>query len=572
MSSPIHAAATDAGALAEFQYWTYHAVKQEAMERSAADPGLHEHRQILRDVLGEIRDCVPFPASMVRGNDHYALQDKVIEIAPHAFELASLIDKLNWSVRLALTKGPGSGTKMPDALASRGASMTNTDTLRWLETSNAVDHDYIRGLGFGAAVLQGGNCGENAAVAVGLAQSLDDAMLKDLGVEVDLSKLLFVLVGDSQCDHSYAIVHHADDGPCDPTAAEHLHRLWSIDPHQLYPMPCRYDNARYNHPHVDALFPMPGPRLPSLAPEVQAHRLDLGAARFARERLQAELGRGWADQPDRIPSKRLLRQHPAVAAALRAQNVSDYLDIDPSQVPPQARAELERQIASLHRTVVDRSFVAHAQGGNVRETWQGLCLPNNPNVVYRNRATGELLAPTVPAHYLEKTEQPRWAWDVYQRPPRVAASGPPDLIPAAVQAIEQEPFLGALAAARALDYSANSPLPGQIATYTQALKNLEQWIDRMFSEASAAVFQRVRSVGLQDQTVRSLRAVERNLDRLEQLATTMQACSLPGSPHHAWATELRHGAADSPARPRVRALIDMASYRPVPRQRRGGTS
>ena len=109
--------APGAAALAKLHQRAYTQAKTAAYEQSAADPRLTEHRQVLRDLVGEIKDCVPFPVSIVDGNDRYTNEEAVIDIAPHDFELARLIEKLNWTVRFALTKGHGSATKMPDVLA-----------------------------------------------------------------------------------------------------------------------------------------------------------------------------------------------------------------------------------------------------------------------------------------------------------------------------------------------------------------------------------------------------------------------------------------------------------------------
>jgi hypothetical protein len=550
--------APGAAALAKLQHGAYAQAKQAAYAQSAADPSLTEHRQILRDLVGEIKDCVPFPVSIVDGNDRYTNEEAVIDIAPHDFELARLIEKLNWTVRFALTKGHGSATKMPDVLASRAASTSYMRTGRELEKKEVVDHDFFRDQAFAAAVLEGGNCGENSVVVLGLAQSLDDEMLRDLGVHVDLSKLLFAWVRDPECGHSYALVHHEDDGEFDPRDPEDYDRLWSIDSHQLYPMVSRYDHSLYNHSHADSIVGMPGPRSNLTDIQAQTHRLDLGAARAARQALQDRLGQGWADRNVRKPSASDWRRHPEVAAAMRDQGVSDYALIDLSKVDPARRAELEQQIGQLHRRVSQRVFAAEVRSGNVREQWQGLCLPSNPNAVYRNRQTGEILAPTVPTHYLERTETARWAWRVYQDPPQ-GVDGDDLLIPPAVQAIEQEPFLRALAGARALDFSANAVHPEQTAAFAQALTSLEQWVDRMKDEASDGLFGRVRATGLESQVMDGLAATQRNVDTLERIARDLATAAPDDSPARTAALQLRARVAESPARTQLDMLLLQAS-------------
>jgi hypothetical protein len=540
----------------------YDDVVREARARSAADPDRAEHRQILRDLVGETNDAVPFPTSMVEGNDRYFMLDEVIDVAPHAFELAKLIDKLNWSMRLALTEGAGSATKMPDLLASRGTSGIAWSEVNRLVATSSNGYDEIRDFGFASTVVGGGSCGNNASAIVSLAQSLDDDMLKDMGVNVDLSKLLFIWMQDPDCDHSYAAVHHGDDGEVEMNDPAGFHNLWSIDSHQLYPMPVRYDQSLYNHTHLDATIAMPGPRVAHPDPQhtAEALRLDLGAARAARESLEQKLGRGWIDREARQPTHREIRQHPEVASAMRDQGVSDYMQIDTSTVAdPIQREALEKQIADLDRNVKLRIFAEAVENGNVHvhEQWQGLCLPINPNAVYRNSATGEILAPTVPTAYLERTERARWAWDVYKNSPQASAEitpAPDAILPPAVEAIEQEPFLGALAAARAMDFSANSLYAERLPDYVQALNALEQWVDRMHNEASESLVSRISATGLQGEVVQSLAATQRNLDVLEHTAAHFAARSEPGSETHAMAAALRVRVANSKAQEQLAEL------------------
>jgi hypothetical protein len=546
------------------EHWrAYDDAMRESMRRSAAAPSRAEHRQIMRDLVGETADCVPFPASIVSGNtdSRYRLMPAVLDLAPHAFELAKLVDKLSWVVRLLLSKGAGSGTMAADLLASRGASVVTYQTARHYANAELFHGDKryeeLRDLSFAAAVLEGGNCSENAAVLLGLAQSLDDAMLADMGVNVDPSKLLFLWARDSACDHVYALVHHEDDGSADARDPSQYSKLWAIDPHQPYPMASRYDQTLYNHPHVDRVVGMPGPRFAHPVYQAKDLRLDLGAVRAVQARLQASLGNRWMDRTERAPVAQELSHYPQLAALMREQGVADYAQLDTSQLEPTRRAMLETQIAALDRMVMLRAFSRQVERDALPAyaRWQSICAAVNPRAVYRNSATGEILAPTVPVHYLERTERARWAWHVYRFPPLNLPWDSTQIVPPAVQAIEEEPFLGALAAARAMDLSANHLHPEGVRDFHRALSALEQWIDRLHSESSPALLSRVHATGLQGQVIKGLKTVEQNLHTLRRIARRLEARAEPASVHQEQAVDLGLRIAHSKARPQIAQLL-----------------
>jgi hypothetical protein len=522
-----------------------------------ATPALH--RQLLGELIGEIRDCVPFPSGMVSADPLYRLQDQVVDIAPHSFALAELIDTLNWATQLLLTQGSGSFTNKPDLLASRGASYLHVHALRQLKNGAVPDEQDAQRALF-AATLQAGNCPENAAVGLGLAQSLDQATLAAMGIRIDPSKLAFATVGDRICDHAYGLVNHADDGAFDWADARMHAGLWSIDAHQLYPMPTRYDHSLYNHPHAQVRM-LAGPRHAGDGTASPAFTLDLGEARALRESLAERLGPAWAQGPHAQLTASDRALHRDVVAAMQAQGVNHYTQIDLSSFGVDARARLEQQLAQLDERLSARRFGWVVQQGATTGTWAGLCQRSNPDLVYRNRETGQHLAPMVPSHYLEITERKRWAWAVYEAATAAPTSAPRwapvhgvgTPIPAAVEAIEQEPFLAALAGARAMDYRFNGVRPSGLPAFETALAVLEAWVDRMHHANSPTLRARIAETGLDAGP--SLAAVQRNLSTLADVAKQLADQAQDGE-QRSRAGALHAHAVSTPAHRQAAELVE----------------
>jgi hypothetical protein len=535
----------------------YAAAKRQALATHATDPEHHAHRQIVNDLAGELRESIPFPMALAApGEDH---PDKVIEVAAHDFELARLVHMLNWMTRLALTKGAGSYMKMPDLLASRGAGHPRVETARSLEDFLGTTDPALSGLAFAAALVEGGNCAEHAAVAVNLARTMDQAMLAELGIDLDPAKLSFVLARDGDCDHAYALARHADDGALDWHDPGTFRHGWSIDPHALYPMACRYDQSPYNHSHAD-FAPIPGPRAP-FHDATGEPPLDLGAVHEVREQLEATLGPRWAEQDLTRPTFLDRLRNPALEYARRIQGVGDPMQIDTGALGTRLGRRLQSRQAKLERRIALRLFAAQIAAGRVKESWVGLYLPRNPNTVYYNVDTGELLAPVVPARYLEATERKRWAWAVYCQPPvpqspMVALQARRQAVPPAVEAIEQEPVLAALAAARALDFTGNGAHPERVQEFGRALSALERWIGRIHRGTTPRLLRRVHATGLQPQFFSSLLAVGHNLHALSRMVQRMEAAAEDGSLESNRAASLHRRVAASPAWSQTTELIE----------------
>jgi hypothetical protein len=216
------------------------------------------------------------------------------------------------------------------------------------------------------------------------------------------------------------------------------------------------------------------------------------------------------------------------------QNVSHYAQVDRARLGPVERHKFERKVKKIEREVERKNIKRLYKVNYFEERWIGLCLPENPATVYRRRGFQELLAPTVPPHYLERTEKMRWAHETWKslRPDLAALEQSAFKlrrtrfdIPPAVEAIENMPFLGALAGARALNYSHNSPHVEMLEGYERAFASLEQWITRMGTELSSSpnLVAQIRKVGLDREVLRSLGLVKKNLHAFSDLMNRFEA-------------------------------------------------
>ena len=537
-----------------------------------------EHSPILRDLLAEAGPCIPFPNHIVHGNARYHVAPETIDIAPHEFELAKLIDRLNWVARLALTKECGSGTKRPELLASRGQSNDRALFARAVQPQE--------GLGLSAAVLQSGNCGDNAEFMTMLARGLDDDTLREMGINLDLSKLVLYLVSDLECDHEYVVLHHSDEMPLEftevaaPDDPEQQYerfsnttekkRLWPLDSHQLYPMACRYDKSTYDHlEHTGILDAASLGGQPSSDLE---RVLDLGFARAIRQDMiqRLNLGEKGIDKAileDFRRAKGIRSEF--VDQITREQHVSHYARVDTTRLSAEERAKFQQEIAHIEREIGRKNLKWMYKNGYMEETWVGLCLPENPDATYRNRDTGEILTPTVPPQYFERTERIRWAHDVWKtKQPdraifqsRIRSFFTKFDIPPAVEAIERLPFLSALAGARAMHLGDNHRFHlHHVGQLEQAWSSLESWVARMHADLLPQLIEEIHSVGLKEDVQKALIRVRENVhvfsDVMEKLETDVAAMSpAPDEQEKSRITQLRSSALDSPAWQQMAALL-----------------
>jgi hypothetical protein len=508
-----------------------------------------DHRHLLRELLAEVGDCIPFPSNLVSGHEGYAIEPRLIEVAPREFELAKLIDKLQWMTRLALIKGGGSYSKKPELFASRG--------LTALQTGFQLDGD--RDLGTTAAVLQSASCDGSTEFVENLAASLDDDMLRDLGIDADtlqLSKLCFFGLQDTEHTHTYAAVGY-DDGSgfecsevTEPGPAYwlfenlDLRRLWSVDPHQLYPASTRKDQSRHKDSQI--LYTV---RLGSGASDSYSVPFNLGMARRTRENVTQRLGLGEdgiakALQDGFMREKKI--HDDIVDEVMRRQDVVHYAQVDRARLDDADRAKFDQGVREIERELRRKLVKADYKRGLYVERWRGLFLGENPSVTYLNEETGETLMPRVPVHYFERTERMRWAYEIWKRtrPERSAlhapdkASRPQFEIHPAVEAIESWPFFHALAPAKSLDLDDNHicVLEQEHVAHLDELETAfaacQRWVGDMCRELAEGngLAAKIESLDLGDDVRQALLRVRGNLDGFSTVMSDLAEHLSPGSP------------------------------------------
>jgi hypothetical protein len=485
-----------------------------------------DHRFVVGELLAEMHDCIPFPNHLLSGRPSYEITPKIIEVAPHEFELVRLIDKLNWITRLALIKGGGSATKEPELFASRGISSLKVDFIRWVHDED-VDRSQTP-----IAVMQSGNCGDSADFTYALARTLDDDMFSLLGIdpqELCWNRLELFRLHACHIDHEYAVcgygafetrqVEVEGTGEQRDFFQEDLDqsRLWTMDSHQLYPAPCRYDESLFNDSYI--------------APRDTNRHLDLGEAREIRARMtrELELGQDGISQAlrDRYLAEVNIRsiRSEYIDEVKRRQDVDHHARVDTTLLSPAERQKFKQIVEKIEheqdRKIIKRMY----RLGWFANDWKGVFVAKNPAVGYRNSKTGDLVRPHVPAHYFERTERIRWAYAVWERtrPRREALQARSGLlrpkfeIHPSVEAIENMPFFHALAPARAMNLESNEFRNEDRIHAMDELQNaftaLEDWIGRMHGELNAdpSLVRTIESLGLGEDVRQALNSVRHNL-------------------------------------------------------------
>ncbi len=508
-------------------------------EAAAEQAGLRpvDHQAALRELLSEVQTGIPFPNNIVNGNPLYSPAHEVVDVEPREFQIAMLIDKLQWVTRLHLVKGAGSVTKRPELFASRGRSLLLVTFLCAVAEKPLVT-------GHPASVVQSGSCGQNASLNMLLANSLNEEILQEMGISLELAKMFAFDLYDHEKDHRYVVLHRdrgplfftqgvtdaGSPGPLRFSSDWNLQDFWSLDSHQFYPMVSRFDRSTYND--VEAAEVLCHSPLADERPGVERPLVNLERGRFVRNEMNRLLDLG-ENGLEKALTEDFRRQKGIrskfVDKTVLQQNVSHYAQVDKSHLYPASRQKFERKVMKIEREVERKLMKRTYKDPHFEESWVGLCLPENPAAVYRCTGSGQMLAPTVPPRYLERTERIRWAYDTWKRlRPEVDAldrRNPFTLrrtrfeIPPAVEAIESMPFLGALAGARALNYSHNSAHLQMLEGYGQAFSTLDEWIARMGAELADKpdTIDQVRKVGLGQEVHESLSQVQHNLQAFVDL-------------------------------------------------------
>lgn len=505
-------------------------------ESSLADSDQEPHRTRLKQWAREIGDCMPFPNRLFADHPEHNIPFETIEVEPHHFELAKLVDALGWMTRLHLTKGGGSASKRPELFASRGLNYQKISFERAAE-----DRDVFLALTTG--VMQSGNCDSNAVFATNLVRSLDADILRALAIDIPLERIRGMQMHDYAHDHVYVAMNFDDEAPRQSVGriadgdgqirdanllpAAGATALWSLDPHQLYPMACRHDHSTYNHlDHTEARSRFTAGSEGHLG--VNTQFIEDVRADINR---QLNLGEHGIDHALREPvmfdagirSKFIDR-------IMREQNVGHYARVDTGRLSPADREKFQAKVAQIEKEIGRKFLKRLYKAGEFEEHWFGLCLPDNPARLYRHRTTGETLAPRVPPAYFERTEKIRWAYDVWKRtrPERAALNKertwtrPRFDIHPAIEAIEKLPFLAALAAAKELDFSRNQRHVSQLAAYKIAYASMTDWIGRMHAEMDSTpdLAATLRKAGLRDEVRAALVRAQANLQELDAIMET----------------------------------------------------
>lgn len=108
-----------------------------------------------------------------------------------------------------------------------------------------------------------------------------------------------------------------------------------------------------------------------------------------------------------------------VASVVKKQGIplSRYYQVDKTKLSNAERKlfdiEVEAMEAELGRERIGKlSRYKHGCSSFMKGGREGICLPTTPAIAYRNRETGELLTPSVPAIYFEHIERANWAFNM----------------------------------------------------------------------------------------------------------------------------------------------------------------
>jgi hypothetical protein len=489
--------------------------------RNAPADDRRTHKEVVQSLLNELDKCVPFPNAMVKDNREHKLQPQTVDVSAHDFQTLKLIDKLNQITRAHLSKGAGSGSILPERFASRGIAASLDD---FLDQRNLTD----AGLATEAAVVQAGSARPTVQFARALAASLDNDMLSRMGIQLDPKTLAIYVVDDKRSGQTYMVVdneqqHFSNVPGADRTQLPAItqrigspgnqKRLWAFDPHQPYTMPARLDQARYHDGRAVSAVQLGSPTSARLG-------LDLGHAQAVRESVidNLELGAGGIEHAMVDIFSRHKKIHSKfVDGVMKEQGVAHHAAVDKNKLADQELSKFEEKVRGIEQESRTGMVKHDYKHGWYSEKKNPLSTPVNPATAYRNEQTGEIFTPTVAVHYLEDMERKRWAHDRWERTrpggAKLMTSSKFDIHPS-VEAIEQMPFLHALAGARAMDLSENTIHPGHLEEFANAYLSMNDWINRMTDELPDEAIARIRSVGLADEVLESLNQVRDNLSHL----------------------------------------------------------
>ena len=505
-------------------------------------PVTHEdravHRQRLQQWNQEIGACLPFPNRLVTNNPTYNVQFEMIDIEPRHFELARLTELISWLARLELTKGGGSATKKPEMFAARGLNLAKI----------ALGRDALKrnvDVGFSTAVLRTGNCGETSNFIEFLALSLDSEHLRSLGIHLQAERVQVSMMEDPEHDHEWVVAAIDDDMPLpfdemnSRESEDDYHvttfpedaapMLWAVDAHQLYPMACRHDHSTYNHlDHTEA-------ELPVVLGSDPDNGLNMAVIDEVRADINARIGLGTHGLERALQEPFMLQariRSKFVDRVMREQSVGHYAQVDVDRLSPADREKFQSKVIRIEEEIERKMVKLLYKEGLFEERWFGLCVPANPARVYRNSETHQIITPRIPPAYFERTEKIRWAYDIWKRtrPERTALNRerkwtrPRFDIHPAIKAIEKMPFLGALAAARQMDFSGNQLLQGQLEAYKVACTSMTGWINRMHAEmqSTPGLTATLRKVGLRDVVRAALISTRDNMRDLDVIMQTFR--------------------------------------------------
>lgn len=466
------------------------------------------HEQEILKLAADTSDRIPFPCAMPNPSSARSNTPETVVVQAEDFELAKLVDKVAWMGKSALTRGSGSETKGVDAFASRFRSCSRVRMVRMV-----ADKYPSEGLVLPAFVFGSGNCAENAVVTNRIIQSMNEPLFRALGV-TPLPSIKSGVAEDQGCDHAATLCHL--DGATDvgPDGAPRLawDRTWVLDSHQLYPMPLNYRQAWFGlgHDHHTSLA-VPITRVGSVSMYYEYDDTNFAHAATLRadleKRLKAGQG-GLSEAIDHAAMRRLGIRSEFVDKIVAKQRVASPAQVNRNILKDHERRQFENEMLGLQRELGRRLLGDAYRTGQFPDKRYGLYAPKNPAVVYKNADTDELLVPTVPPSYLETTESRRWAYEKWKqtRPEREAVDAGLEnfTLHPAVELIETNGFMRALAAARALDFSANTFDLSQVRMIERAHESLQDWIARMDGELTPELGYQIQTMGLGEEVIESV--------------------------------------------------------------------